>query len=340
MNSNEPRKDRLIPKSVVDLKRRVNEAANVELTREQASISYSQFYRYATCPKSWELAYVQKLRSKKPSIHTVFGTSFHETLQHYLHVLFEDSVKAAEAIDTDQYLEQRMIANYSKELQQNENEHFSTLQELREFKQDGVAILDWIKRRRRAFFGPKGYELLGIEVPLYLPVDSSVNPNVNFLAYVDLVLYDKVFGRVRIIDIKTSTRGWKDKDKKDPIKKSQVMLYKHYFSKQFNVPHEDIEVEYFIVKRKLYEESEFPQQRVQTFTPAQGRVTMNKAFKWITDFIATSFNADGTYNKSIEYAAISGPDGTNCKFCEFKDRPDLCPANKRIETLSSESGDD
>jgi len=233
-----------------------------------------------------------------------------------------------------------MIANYIKEVENNNKEHFSTSAELREFKQDGVLILNWLKRRRRVYFGPKGYELLGIEIPLYLPVGENLDRNVNFLAYIDVVLYDKVFDRVRIIDIKTSTYGWKEKDKKDPIKKSQVMLYKHYFNKQFGVRLEDIEVEYFIVKRKIYEESEFPQQRVQTFTPAQGKVTLNKVQKWITEFVTTGFNADGSYNVSHVYPAISGPDESNCKFCEFKDRPDLCPADKRIKTVPAKDRDD
>ena len=58
-------------------------------------ISYSQFAMYSSCPKHWELAYVKGLRTFNQSIHTIFGTAFHETLQNYLTVMFEQSVVKA-----------------------------------------------------------------------------------------------------------------------------------------------------------------------------------------------------------------------------------------------------
>ena len=70
----------------------------------ERKISYSQFSMYSQCPKHWELAYVKNLRTFRQSIHTVFGTAMHETLQHYLTVMYNDSVKAADAIDIKDYL--------------------------------------------------------------------------------------------------------------------------------------------------------------------------------------------------------------------------------------------
>ena len=43
---------------------------------------------------------------------------------------------------------------------------------------------------------------------------------------------------------------WKDQDKKDETKTSQILLYKSYFSKIFNWDVDQIEVEFFIVKEK------------------------------------------------------------------------------------------
>jgi hypothetical protein len=47
-------------------------------------VSYSQYSMYQKCPKQWELAYIKGLRTFSQSIHTLFGTAFHETLQNYL----------------------------------------------------------------------------------------------------------------------------------------------------------------------------------------------------------------------------------------------------------------
>ncbi len=42
--------------------------------------------------------------------------------------------------------------------------------------------------------------------------------------------------------IKTSTRGWGDKEKKDETKQFQLVLYKKYYSQQFNIPEDNIDV--------------------------------------------------------------------------------------------------
>ena len=54
----------------------------------------------------------------------------------------------------------------------------------------------------------------------------------------------------------------------DKSKTDQLLLYKNFFSLEKDIPLDKIDVEYFIVKRKLYEKVDFPQKRVQTFTPA------------------------------------------------------------------------
>ena len=50
----------------------------------QKSISYSQLQMYRQCPHKWNLNYPQKKGAFDYNIHTVFGTSMHESLQKYL----------------------------------------------------------------------------------------------------------------------------------------------------------------------------------------------------------------------------------------------------------------
>ena len=295
---------------------------------------------FARCPRNWYLGYALKKRSLMPSIHTVFGTSFHETFQHYLQVCFQETVKQADAIDLNKYLLDRMIANYQAEIGKDYvEEHFTDALALTEIWNDGCHILDWIKKRRAAYFSTKKEVFLGTEIPLFIPVADKYG-NVYIVAYLDLIMYDKTFNRVRIIDIKTSTYGWRKYQKEDPIKKAQVILYKHYFSEVFDVPLENIEVEFFIVKRKLYEDLPYAQKRVQLFTPAQGKITMNKTLNALHSFIEYCFNEDGSYNLNQEYHAISGTKEHNCKFCEFKDNEELCPVSKRIESLPDKNRND
>ena len=296
--------------------------------RGERKISYSQYAMYSQCPKHWELAYVKNLRTFSQSIHTIFGTAFHETLQNYLTVMFEQSVTKANQIDLNKYLADQMHSLY-KEAVEKMGEHFSTKREMNEFYSDGIAILDWFKKKRGGYFSAKNEELLGIEIPIYHPVNET-NKNVMMLGYLDVVIRDKRDGKITIIDIKTSTMGWNKYQKADKVKTSQLVLYKKYFSEQYGFDVEKIDIKYMIVKRKLIEGAMFPQKRISEFMPASGKPTRNKLAKSIESFVELNFNADGSY-KDKEFAAVAGKNNKNCKYCEFKDQYDLCPKQNRIK---------
>ena len=97
-------------------------------------------------------------------------------------------------------------------------------------------------------------------------------------------------------------------------KTQQLLLYKQFYSKQYNQPIDKIEVEYFIVKRKLWENAMFPQKRVQKFSPASGTVSMNKVAKRLDTFLDLAFNDKG---ERISENIIPTPSKKACRFCEF-----------------------
>lgn len=292
-------------------------------------ISYSQFAMYSTCPKQWELAYVQGLRQYSQSIHTIFGTAFHETLQEYLTVMYTETAKKADMLPVQKLLQERMVALY-KEAVEKTGEHFSTKFELQEFYEDGIAILDFIKKNRAKYFSAKHEELLGIEIPIYEQATDD-NGNVMMLGYLDVVIRDKRTDRIKIIDIKTSTMGWNKYQKADKIKASQLVLYKEYFGRQYGYDADKIDILYFIVKRKLIEGAMFPQKRVQEFIPASGKPTRNTLKRSIAEWASSCFDGTGNYNTKREYPAVAGKNGKNCKYCDFKDNDELCPFAKRIK---------
>ena len=47
------------------------------------------------CPHRWKLQYKDKIKRFNSSIHTVFGTAIHESIQYYLDVMYEKSGAAA-----------------------------------------------------------------------------------------------------------------------------------------------------------------------------------------------------------------------------------------------------
>jgi hypothetical protein len=293
----------------------------------EKKISYSQFAMYEKCPKSWELTYIQGHKQFSQNINTLFGTAFHETLQHYLTVMYTESVKKADELDIEKMLLEKMQSLYKKAVEEM-GEHFSNKFELIEYYEDGIAILNYIKRHRAKYFSPKNEELIGIEVPIYHPIGEDTP--IFMLGYLDVVLRDKRTDHKKIIDIKTSNMGWNKYQKADKIKASQLVLYKEYYAKQFGWDPEKIDIVYMIVKRKLIEGAMFPQKRVQEFIPASGKPTRNKLNQSIESFVKSSFKDDGTYNDQREYPAIAGKGKKNCKYCEFANKEDLCPIAKRI----------
>ena len=273
-------------------------------------ISYSQYNQWVTCPYKWKLNYIDELGEYSDSIHTLFGTSMHEVLQTYLTVMYNDTIKTADALPLDKMLLHRMKTNYTDIMERNGGEVFCEQHDMNEFYQHGLTILEWFKKKRANYFSKKGYELVGIEVP----IDYELPSGFKFIGYMDVVLHDTVRDRYKIIDIKTSTMGWNKYMKADKNKTDQLLLYKQFYGAEKDISLDKIDVEYFIVKRKLYEKVDFPQRRVQTFSPASGKPSINKVMNNLNQFINESF-IGGEYNNNHTY--IKQPSKKNCRFCEF-----------------------
>jgi len=273
-------------------------------------ISYSQLSMFSECPQKWKLNYIDKITESEPSIHLLFGTAMHEVIQSWLEVMYNDSIKNANKMNLEQRLHDKMMTQFGIE-KKRFGKNPCTLEELREFFQDGVDILDFLKKRRAEYFSKRGYKLIGCEVP----INVELKKNIKMIGYLDLVILDEMTNTLKIYDIKTSTMGWNKWMKKDENKTQQLLLYKQFYSKQYNHPIDKIDVEYFIVKRKLYENAMFPQKRVQKFSPASGTVSMNKVAKRLDTFLELAFDDEGN---RISENIIPTPSKKACKWCEFK----------------------
>jgi hypothetical protein len=292
-------------------------------------ISYSQWSMYERCPLSWKLAYIDGLAPFQASIDTCFGTAFHETFQYFLTVMYTDSVKRAESINFREVLTNKLREEYARCVEESGGIHFSNALQMAEYLEDGVAIFDWFIKKRSQYFSSKNYELVAIEMELCTQA-SKTNPSVFWYGFIDIVIRHVPTGKVEIYDIKTSRQGWNKYQKADSLKAAQLIAYKNYFSQQFGTPIENIDVEFFIVKRKMIEESMFPQKRIQNFRPASGTVTQRKVQKQIDAFVEKCFDNEGNKNATIPYMARSGKGDKNCKYCPFKTDYENCPKDARI----------
>ena len=285
----------------------------------QKNISYSQYSMWKKCPKQWALQYRDGHKKYEGSIHTVFGKALHEVLQHYLTIMYEKSGAAADRENLNEMLKDKLREHYLSEYNKNKKQHFSNPGELSEFCEDGINIIEFIKKKRGSYFTKRGWHLVGIETPISLPPHPNY-PDIVYIGFLDVVLYNENTKKFKIIDIKTSTKGWNDYAKKDEEKQFQLILYKKFFAKQFDVPEENIDIEFFIVRRKVYEDGDYPQKRVQEFRPPSGKIKMGRATKALNEFIETCFNE----NKYSKIEMKPNPSKWGCTFCPFKDDKELC----------------
>jgi hypothetical protein len=286
---------------------------------EGITISHSQLSMFSQCPHKWSLNYKDGFKLPSFSINMTFGTAMHNTIQNYLDVLYNVSGVKADEIDLEEYFEKELKTKYLEELNKNSNVHFSNKEEINEYYNDGIEILNFLKKNRKKYFSSRGYWLAGCEIPISF-IPNEKYPNITYIGYIDMAIYHENTNTLKIFDFKTSIRSWDDKQKKDEIKQAQLLLYKHAISKQFNIPEGNIEIEFFILKRKLFENSDYPQKRIQLFSPSSGKIKVGKALKSVNDFIENSFSENGFKDKQHE----AKPSKWSCQFCVFKEKKHLC----------------
>tara|TARA_B100001093_G_scaffold502957_1_gene556638 strand:- start:136 stop:1074 length:939 start_codon:yes stop_codon:yes gene_type:complete len=278
-------------------------------------VSYSQYSMYYKCPRSWKLAYVDNLRKKESNIHLVFGTSMHEVIQDYLEMIYNQPHLDAESVDWKAKLLQTMNTIADDERNLIDGKRCMTDEEFAEFVQDGNEILDYFLQEeiRKKYFSKTRHTLSGIETS----IDLEVRKNVGYIGFLDVVLFDKINQKYKIIDLKTSTRGWNKWQKSDESKTHQLLLYKVFYAKEFNVPLDKIEVEFIILKRKHDPDDVWSGDRIQRFVPPHGSMSSKEAWTSFNTFLNESFTKSGDYNMDYSFPKTPGKNKKNCRWCEF-----------------------
>jgi len=282
-----------------------------------ARVSYSQYGMYSSCQQQYKLNYIDKLGISNANIHLIFGSAMHEVIQHFLDVMYNVTKKQALQLNLEEMLHSKLIEHFTKEKEKMGEENPCTQEELVEFFEDGKQILKYFTSKLDKLYTKSGYELIAIEQRL----NAEIKPGVHFIGFIDVLLKDKTTQDYIIIDLKTSTRGWNKYQKNDKVKTSQMLLYKKFYSDKYDIPLDKIKVEYQILKRKLWEGADFPIPRISKFVPANGKPSMNMAWKNFMGFVDSVFGENG----EIIQTEFPTNKGKPCDWCEFKERG-LCSA--------------
>jgi hypothetical protein len=240
----------------------------------------------------------------------------HKTLQDYLEIMYNKSVKEANKLDLCNKLRNYMIEECVEEEKKfkSSGEKILVSDSFKDAYYDGIEILNDFVKRRAKYFNTRNTKLLSIEEKLEIPIIN----NITFVGYIDVVIQDKNTGVVTLIDLKTSYMGWKDKKKKDEKTRMQLLLYKYFYSHKHHIPIDMIETKFIILKRKVFDDKcDWTIPRIQTFSPPTSGRTIQKYLKICESVIKNIFTEDGNYiDKENNYKKQKSND--NCKWCEFK----------------------
>jgi hypothetical protein len=281
-------------------------------------ISYSQYSTWKTCPLFWKLRYVDELKIDDVSINTVFGTAIHRIVQEWLgDILFAKSVSYARSIDLSGRFQQILVEELKPYIKLEDGTFLCSREEVDEYYQQGLEIISFIQQNSKKIFPTEDVKLVGIELELEHPIRE----NLVFVGYLDIVTTNIKTGMYTIHDLKTSRRGWRDQDRNNPVKRSQLLLYKKFFAEQHAIPLDKVNVEFLILKRIVEQNGLYKNPRVSRFVPPNSNMSINKTWKEFSEFLDTCYDMNGNF---ITDKIKPAPNKSNCKYCPFKDRKDLC----------------
>lgn len=271
-------------------------------------ISYSEWKNWYICPQYHKLTYIDKITQFDGNIHTAFGKAIHTVCEYTLSKP-EDyrSSGKIKSLVKEQFLAE--LKALPQDMQAEAKKNFN----LKEWLEKGIEIIPDLYTCLAEKFGKLGedWEVLKAEEQLYEPITEFTDVDKKFKGFIDLVIMSKKDKKVHLIDWKTCSWGWQPQKKNDKILSYQLVFYKHFWSKKYDVDPKDIECHFVLLKRtaKAGKKAEFVR-----VTAAKKRTT--DALALLTKALSNIEKKNYTKNRS---ACVSCKDrfGT-CEFYKSK----------------------
>ena len=180
------------------------------------------------------------------NIYTAFGKAIHTVCEFTL--TSPEKYRAAgsiEALVKEQFLKEL------KSLPQDAQDEAKTKFKLKEWLVNGLEIVPDLYRCLSEKFGKLGedWEVLAAEEQLYVPITEFTEAEKNFKGFIDLVVYSKKDKKIHLIDWKTCTWGWRREKKSDTILAYQLVFYKHFYARKYEVDPKDVDCHFVLLKR-------------------------------------------------------------------------------------------
>ena len=209
-------------------------------------ISYSEWKNWHICPHYHKLTYIDKVAQFEGNIYTAFGKAIHTVCE--LTLTSPEKYREPGAIEVlvkKQFLKE--LKALPEEAQHDAKANFK----LKEWLVNGLDIIPDLYRCLVDKFGKLGedWEVLRAEEQLYVPITEFTEAEKNFKGFIDLVVYSKKDEKVHLIDWKTCSWGWRREKKTDKILAYQLVYYKHFYARKYEVDLKDVDCHFVLLKR-------------------------------------------------------------------------------------------
>jgi 23S rRNA maturation mini-RNase III len=209
-------------------------------------ISYSEWKNWHICPHYHKLTYIDKVTQFEGNIFTAFGKALHTVCEYTL--TSPEKYRKAGAIEA---LVKAQFLKELKALPEGEQQRAKRDFKLKEWLVSGLEIVPDLYRCLTEKFGKLGedWEVLKAEEQLYVPITEFTEAEKKFKGFIDLVVYSKKDEKVHLIDWKTCSWGWRREKKSDTILAYQLVFYKHFYARKYEVDPKDVDCHFVLLKR-------------------------------------------------------------------------------------------
>jgi hypothetical protein len=258
---------------------------NQKTDKEIKRISFSELKNWKECPYRHKLIYVDKLKSFQGNEYTAFGTAIHRVCEE---IIYNNNKKAPIDIFNSFFLEE---LNSLKSLGLSLDKKM-----VEEMRIQAGPICEQVLPSVYDHFG--NFDIISVEEEILEPITEFESFGTNFKGFIDLVIRTPD-QKYHIIDWKTCSWGWNQNKKTDPMTTYQLTYYKNYFSKKHQIPLEDIETSFVLLKRTAKKEN------VEVLKISSGPKKVDNSLKVLQNAVINIENKNYIKNR------------LNCKYCEF-----------------------
>jgi hypothetical protein len=275
-----------MPREALTPEQEAEQAKYEKLPTGKPHVSFSEMRDWKECSYRHKLKYVEKINEDMPGVHMDFGTAIHEACENYLRT---------RVMDKKIFLV-KLKALWTEHTPKNPKDF--TVESFQAFGKQGLSILDDVPGWLEEQF--PGWEYVDAEHALYEPLPGAQHA---FKGYIDAIIRapgPRGKPLIWLLDWKTTSWGWNTYKKSDELVRSQLVLYKNFWSIKTGHDPKDVRCGFALLKRTAK-----PGKHCELVTTSVGEVTTGKSLKVVNNMIHS-------VKKGI---AIKNRDA--CKFCDY-----------------------